>query len=310
MPIEQGVFISTGPLETQEVIDYLLLAAHLPEVCDKQDAVTEHFWAAILHDLMATSLLPMFRQDSEQLQFALYIAKDSEQAFCSREDGFYLITIGYDVLCRLALIASRLLPVITFKTERYDSKNEKVNYDQILIDYLLNVNMPSSQAVSNIALNWFSNLDYPNQASHLVFYDQMRLIFFHELSHCIFSHVDVCEEKLGFSILYESNCESNKNLVEENYRLLQAMECEADWHAVLSLTNQIFCGYDTAETSLGISNMDLSQRMAILNLSLAIFAIYWRVKEADQGIEPVSNIEELKSFPFGYYPPANIRYMM
>lgn len=139
-----------------------------------------------------------------------------------------------------------------------------------------------------------------------VFYDLIRLVWFHELAHALCGHIAFAKDELRLMALYESTAndarESSAPLPVDGppAQVLQCLELHADEFAVRSSLGEILYGHDPAGL-LVRDGVDLGDRLLHLNTAFCVFALLWALDE-----------RRTRRAPAGWtdlsHPPVALRY--
>ncbi|MCW8832627.1 MAG: hypothetical protein OQK03_04855 [Colwellia sp.] len=297
---------------------------HFPDVHDTHNTLLTHVNAAISGDLLAINLSkPKRVVDNKPYKALIYITTEvDEVARCTNEGDYYLITLSYSLICRIALIASRLDEVIICRREKQNFGDEKradngsetyqdaeLPHDDFLFGLLArseDINQTDALRVSD---SWIPNCKDHGFGTHMVFYDLVRMIVLHELAHCIFGHLEIVENTLGLMSLQEHELNSNQTgLSDKENELLQSIEFEADRIAISSMTAQILVGFDPAWVLFSNADIEIADRLSVLNLSIAIFSSLWDMNEIKKGISALPLAERVSKIIDSTHPPAKLRY--
>ncbi|GAB3809539.1 hypothetical protein [Micromonospora zhanjiangensis] len=137
-----------------------------------------------------------------------------------------------------------------------------------------------------------------------VFYDLIRLVWFHELAHALCGHIRFAKETLGLMALYESKAEGQRSTAEVpdglTSEILQCLEMHADEFAVRSSVGEILWGHDPAGLMIRL-RVDLGDRLLHLNTAFCVFAVLWELDQRKRTRQAVAWTERS-------HPPVDLRY--
>jgi len=322
-------------------------ALNLPEPYEAENAILAHMWAICEFDLDCLNMaeLSPANQDSHLTIFAYVSNQETANAECFKENGDMYIIISFNLLCKIVLVAKALESIISHRPNLsqtiYYRKDQKQLFDKAientLSDYMMNLFRgiqgedvfgdydenfdiysashlfrllsdiaPINQSLAiEIADTWVPKYTVSGFGPHMVFYDVIRLTFIHELTHCIHGHLDIIEDKLGLTSLQESNPSSLSN--EQENKLIQCMEFEADRVAISVATQQIIKGFDPAIGHFVQEDFELADRYSMLYLSIVIFSASWDIAEKNYRSEVIVRMRDVQKLSNNTHPPAVIR---
>jgi hypothetical protein len=159
------------------------------------------------------------------------------------------------------------------------------------------------------ANNWL-NFEKKYYRSYTIYCDLVRIIWLHEWSHCIHGHIDVASNTLGIEKLFDFQNENEPADITQTL-IFQCIEFEADRTSIASITSQILQGFDFSalvHEAAGF-NVDLADRVALLNLAIFVFSAVWKAKEFLRGDETRVSIEPFETNTESTHPPPLIRYL-
>jgi len=295
--------------DCEKLTSFIAQKTHLPTIYSKQNDIIKHTLCAILSDFNHIKSANLVTIDGSKTFNSLsYISfEDCDVARCSIEDGVYIVTVSFSLLCRLILIADQLYPIIEYKGKL--SNEESI--DDTRLWNLINENTDVNESVAiSIAEKWRRNYSKSGLGSHIVFYDLVRMIWLHEWSHCIYGHLEIAKSELGLTQLKEHdilNPFSQQN--HSKLKTLQSMEFEADKTAISTMVFQILKGFDPAMSLFSKQDTVLSNRLSILNLAVAAFTSLWSIKEIKNGIPKPPTSFGLDEIVNSSHPPAILRYV-
>jgi hypothetical protein len=137
-----------------------------------------------------------------------------------------------------------------------------------------------------------------------VFYDLIRLVWFHELAHALCGHIGFAKDTLGVMAVHASAAgaserSSTRMADGSTSEVLQCLEMHADEFAVRLSLGEILYGHDPPGLMVR-SRVDLGDRLLHLNTAFCVFAVLWELDERKRPLQA--------AWTERTHPPADLRY--
>lgn len=230
------------------------------------------------------------RVTREAFNGVVYLAEDTSAStvkpysMCAR--GMHVVVIGISWVHRLVEICDRLAVPLAQRPRSGPSRETvPVTQDADLTALLSGDREPDGSRAVRIAEAWPSPaLVYTEDdlGCWAVFYDLIRLVWFHELAHALCGHISFVRDELALMALYESPADGQRQsppTVEgPASQVLQCLEMHADEFAVRSSLGEILYGHDPAGMMVH-TRLDLGDRLLHLNTAFGVFALLWELDE-------------------------------
>jgi hypothetical protein len=243
----------------------------------------------------------------------VYLADDpSVKPYSIAVQDIHVIVIGIQWVFALVKICDRLSVPLSHRRRSGPPAASSASTDvpprDVLLSELLSGDLEVSSAEAiRIAETWPSPM-YMHTEDELgtwaVFYDLIRLVWFHELAHALCGHIRFAKETLGLTALYESNAEGKRSTAQvpdgSTSEILQCLEMHADEFAVRSSLGEILWGHDPADLMIRL-RVDLGDRLLHLNTAFCVFAVLWELDERKRTLPAVAWSERS-------HPPVDLRY--
>lgn len=251
------------------------------------------------------------RADREEFCGIVYLADDaSVKPYSLAVHDVLVVVIGVQWVSALVMICQRLSVVLERRPRSgppTTARQEVMTHD-VDLSALLSGDLTVGVAEAiGVAETWPSPA-YVGTEDELgawaVFYDLVRLVWFHELAHALCGHVAFVKADLGLTALYESPAGGQRSAVQAPggplSEVLQCLEMHADEFAVRSSLGEILDGHDPAGLMVCLG-VDLGDRLLLLNTAFCVFAVLWQLDERKQSAQAVTWTERS-------HPPVDLRY--
>lgn len=242
----------------------------------------------------------------------VYLADDPSVKPCSIAiQDIHVVVVGIQWVFALVKICDRLSVPLSRRPRSGPpaASNASINVprDVELSALLSGDHEVSSAEAIGIAETWPSPMDIYTEdelGTWAVFYDLIRLVWFHELAHALCGHIRFAKETLGLMALYESSAEGQRSTAQVpdglTSEILQCLEMHADEFAVRSSLGEILWGHDPAGLMIRL-RVDLGDRLLHLNTAFCVFAVLWELDERKRTLQAVAWTERS-------HPPVDLRY--
>ena len=255
----------------------------------------------------------LHRTTQEEFRGVSYLAGDpSIGAFCTLVENTHVVVVGAPWVFRLVKICDRLSEVLPHRPRAgvqadSDLSDRVIGEDEDLTKLLWGDLDVTETEANRIAQSWPSP-EYAYTEDELgawaVFYDLVRVVWYHEWAHALCGHIAVAQEDLHLLRLHESSTERATSvshvLGAPTSEVLQNLEMHADEFSVHSNLGQILYGRDPAGLMVHTS-VDLVDRMLHLNTAFCVFGLLWALEE-EKTMTATARWDERS------HPPVTLRY--
>ena len=204
-------------------------------------------------------------------------------------DETHVVIIGAQWVFGLTKICDRLSEALALRPRSGPARVVRPSgpaRDELLAQLLSDdVAVTEAEAIA-IAESWPSpHLNHTEEdlGPWAVFYDLIRLVWFHELAHALCGHIDYAGADLLLFGVHESTAGGERETTTSPgddglSEKLQCLEMHADEFAVRTSIGEILYGQDPAGLMVSVS-VDLGDRLLHLNTAFCVFALLWELDE-------------------------------